>query len=117
MEATELNDLFKKMHQSALDKGWYEDKGSMADIYREGPPAIALIHSEVSEALEDIRTGTIHEAVTVGGKPIGFPSELADIIIRVGDLAGRHGIDLGGAILRKMAYNQTRSHRHGGKAL
>ena len=48
-------------------------------------------------------------------KPEGFPTELADVVIRVGDLAGRLGIDLAAVIGEKMAYNITRPYRHGGK--
>lgn len=48
-------------------------------------------------------------------KPEGIPSELADIIIRVLDICGYHRIDIAAAIADKMAYNETRSHRHGGK--
>lgn len=50
-------------------------------------------------------------------KPVGIPSELADIVIRVFDAAGRYGIDLEKAINEKMAYNATRPQRHGGKVL
>lgn len=48
-------------------------------------------------------------------KPVGFPIELADVIIRIADFCGLHGIDLEEAIRFKMTYNKTRSHRHGGK--
>lgn len=48
-------------------------------------------------------------------KPCGFPSELADIVIRVGDLAFRLGIDLEKAVEEKMKYNRTREFLHGGK--
>lgn len=51
-------------------------------------------------------------------KPVGFMSELADIVIRVGDLASRFpGADLEKAIVEKMKYNATRGHMHGGKKL
>ena len=50
-------------------------------------------------------------------KPEGVPSELADIVIRALDFADLHDIDLGAAIEGKLAYNVTRGHRHGGKAL
>lgn len=48
-------------------------------------------------------------------KPIGIPSELADIIIRVGHIAAKRGVDLDRALYEKMEYNRTREFRHGGK--
>ena len=48
-------------------------------------------------------------------KPIGYATELADILIRVGDLAAAEGIDLERITRLKMAYNRTRPFRHGGK--
>ena len=48
-------------------------------------------------------------------KPEGIPSELADIIIRVLDIAAFHHIDIAAAIADKMAYNESRTYRHGGK--
>ena len=46
-------------------------------------------------------------------KPKGFDIELADIIIRVCDLAGAKGIDLSAAVQTKAAYNRGRPRRHG----
>jgi hypothetical protein len=46
-------------------------------------------------------------------KPVGFMSELADIVIRVFDLTGALGGDLDAAVRYKMAYNKTRKHKHG----
>ncbi len=92
---------------------------------------MALIHSEVSEAVEDARLQkpealkfTIYQASPMrslkpfeGAKPCGFPSELADIVIRVGDTAKALGIDLERAVQEKMAYNKTRKFKHGGKRI
>lgn len=46
-------------------------------------------------------------------KPVGFASELADVYLRIGDLAGALGIDLDEAVRAKAAYNKTRPHKHG----
>lgn len=78
---------------------------------------LALIASEaVGEAVECVRDLDFKPRRRHDGKPEGLPSELADIAIRVFDLAGAMGIDLQGAIVEKMAFNATRPHRHGGRA-
>jgi hypothetical protein len=46
-------------------------------------------------------------------KPIGVPSEMADVIIRVLDFCGKHDIDIERAVNEKMAYNKTRPFKHG----
>lgn len=106
-----INDLVNEAHQNAIDKGWYEEPKSFGDF-------ISLAHSELSEALEEFRQGKkVREIYYAGEKPCGIPTELADLVIRVFDMCGYYGIDLEKAIDLKMAYNKTRSHRHGGKLL
>lgn len=83
------------------------------------PEKLALIHSEISEAPEAYRTikGPLCEMyytkTSIGDKPDGFMSELADAVIRCFDTSYLVNGDLGKAILEKMAYNVKRPHMHG----
>ncbi len=94
-----INRMCKEAFEIAKSKGWHDEPREMGTI-------LALIHSEVSEALEADRKGDKEN----------FVEELADVCIRVFDLCGAHGIDLESAIIHKMAYNRTRSYKHGGKS-
>ena len=119
-----ITNLCHEAHDTSVNHGWWDDYfiqtefGSaydMAKVRASIPEKLCLIHSEVSEALEDYRVGKLFEVPTDKGKPEGLPTELADIVIRVADLSAALGIDLEAVIERKLAYNKTRSHRHGGK--
>lgn len=67
---------------------------------------IALINSEVSEALEGLRKDKADEHLP---HRKSVEVELADAVIRIADLAGALNLDLGGAIVEKMAYNAQRA--------
>lgn len=67
---------------------------------------IALIHSEVSEALEGYRSDKMDDKLP---HRKAIEVELADVIIRVGDLAGALGLDVAAAIQEKFAYNAQRA--------
>jgi NTP pyrophosphatase (non-canonical NTP hydrolase) len=94
-----INELCTVAFEIAKSKGWHDDPREMGTV-------LALIHSEVSEALEADRKGDQEN----------FEEELADVCIRIFDLCGSSGIDLEKAIQKKMERNKGRSYKHGGKA-
>jgi NTP pyrophosphatase (non-canonical NTP hydrolase) len=98
-------------YQTSRNHGWWE--GETFNIGEK----LMLICSEAAEALEHWRRGQDITEVFYGpgDKPDGFPIELADIVIRVFDLAEHYGLDIERAIKIKMAFNETRPYKHGGK--
>ena len=107
-----INEMVTEAYQNAKAHGWHDDNKTTVIEF------LCLIHSEVSEVVEEIRHGEpLDTNRIIDGKPEGVPSELADIVIRVADMCGLYGIDLESAIIEKMQYNKTRPYRHGGKTL
>ena len=98
-------------HANSKAKGFWDPAPNF-------PQQIALMHSELSEALEAWREGQPINQVLEdkgNGKVFGVPVELADCVIRILDTCAAYDIDLADAIERKMRYNEARPHRHGGK--
>jgi NTP pyrophosphatase (non-canonical NTP hydrolase) len=115
MSAHNFNLLAAEAHRIAVEHGFIDNTIG---------EDMALIHSEVSEALEDHRAGhkptetwyeakTSIESKTPIDKPCGIPSEMADVVIRVAHFCAKHGIDLDKAVAEKMEYNTTRPYKHG----
>jgi NTP pyrophosphatase (non-canonical NTP hydrolase) len=96
----------EKVNDLAHEKGWYEEPRSFGDV-------IALMHSELSEALEADREGDSPSKKIPAFTCI--EEEFADVIIRILDTAHQRGYRIGPAILAKHIYNKTRPHKHGGK--
>lgn len=119
-----INEMVEQAHANSKAKGWWDDcvyvgyATKVVNIDRALPlipQHLMLIVSEAAEALEDYRNGRMSTTIREDGKPEGFWTEIADIAIRLGDLAGAHGVDLEHEVKQKMAHNRTRPHRHGGK--
>lgn len=126
-----ITTMMQEAHRIAVDKGWWPKPPAPS---RNIPEALALIHSEISEALEEYRKtpelatlnltteAPLREYVDDGRviretlrKPEGFGVELADVAIRVFDLAQKLNIPLADLIWQKMLYNDQRQWRHEGK--
>ena len=127
-----INELAKEIHLNAKSKGFFDEPKNTGEM-------LCLIHSEVSEALEADRKNhyavksfnlenniDINDLDSPSKKQYfqqefevsiknSFEDELADIMIRVMDLASFKGIDLEYHIKMKMAYNSMREHKHGKK--
>lgn len=105
-----IDELQKKIHAIAKDHGWWD--GSESSYWTK----ILLVHSEISEAVEELRD--FKPAVYYHDeKPEGWAVELADAIIRILDIFEKEGLSANDIIQTKMSFNHGRPYRHGGKAI
>lgn len=114
-----INQIVEAAHENAVEKGFYDDIEAMtgflsgqrqqalcAAAKRDFALAqLAKIMSEGGEAVAEVQKRGVHAE--------SFGEELADIVIRVCDLAGYLDINLGKAIHQKMEKNKTRPRLHG----
>lgn len=108
-----LKDLALEIHLDNRDKGFYDDVNPKDP--RHIVSILALIQTEVSEAVEAVRRDPDAPCDKLGVELTGLEEEWADTVIRLFDFAAYMGIDPGRAIRLKHVYNQTRALRHGGK--
>jgi len=102
---SDLNELASEIREINRANGWNVTKHGDWEQEYKVPAILALIHSEVSEALEAF----------LGDDRNNFGEELADIIIRVLDCAPGLKIDIDECVRRKLEVNRQRGYRHGGK--
>lgn len=126
----DIAEMTVEVRRVNVEHGWREGTNTFGDY-------IALLHSELSEALEAYRDHRLADATEIYecppqgcyevadcanghnplNKPEGVGSEFADVLIRLLDTCDVYGIDLAAEYRRKIAYNATRSYQHGGRTL
>lgn len=93
-------------HKTATDAGWYRDPATGDVVERNFGEVVALMHSELSEALEADRKGLMDDKLP--HRP-GQEVEFADCVIRIMDTCAARGYDLAGAIIEKNRFNKERA--------
>lgn len=121
-----INELIQEVYRVNKMNGFYEESRNIGEV-------LALIHSEVSEALEaDRKDKYVDVNISIAGVNTieddglfkerfeeslkdTFEDELADVLIRVMDLAYLKKVDLEQHIKAKIRYNSLRGYKHGKK--
>lgn len=98
-----LNALCQVVH--AANKKWWVDPFTELPKQRNVGEMIALMHSELSEALEGHRKDLMDDKLPHRKM---LEVEIADLVIRAFDFCAGLGLDLGGAFVEKMEYNAKR---------
>lgn len=100
-----MNELAKEIIAINTANGWNCTKPEQWEDTYKVPAILALVHTEISEAVEAFRHNDKEN----------FIEEMADVVIRVLDCTGGLGLDIDAAIRAKLEKNKTRGFRHGGK--
>lgn len=120
LDAQQIKTSFETLqffsHGQAKEHGWWTNLQTGEDLTGTGYPKVKpkfnvgeklmLIVSEVAEAMEGDRKSQMDDKLP---HRLMVEVELADAVIRIADLAGGLGLDVGGAIAEKLAFNQSRA--------
>lgn len=101
-----FNELQYFVHETAKNKGWWNNPRNDSEL-------IALMHCELSEAVEGLRKGNPPDDKIPAFSSV--EAELADVILRIMDMAQARNYNISAAIIAKSNMNTTRENKHGGK--
>lgn len=104
--ADAVNMLVDACHGASVRGGWWQDLTTGEPLQRNKLEMIALIHSEVSEAVEGVRKSINDDHLPQ------YPMEdveMADALIRIFDYIGGHKLRSSDALVDKLAYNANRA--------
>lgn len=122
---SEFNELQCIHHQMMLNRGFWDSRLVLRGMLESNPSALAiveramdcqlmaLVHTEVSEAVESIRHGCPPDDKIPEFS--GPEAELADVILRIMDMAQDRKWRVIEAVVAKIAMNAGREKMHGGK--
>lgn len=104
--AADINALVDYFHGRSKAAGWWQEDGRdlTTDKYVHATK-LMLVVTELAEAMEGLRKDLMDDKLP--HRKMG-EVELADALIRICDLAGCLGYDLGGAVVEKDAFNTVR---------
>lgn len=105
--ARTINEMCTDIHQRNIDAGWWSDIETGESLLgkRNLGELLMLVVTEVAEAYEGVRKNLPDDKLPHRRM---LEVELADVFIRIFDIAGSEKLDLGGAIMEKLAFNRTR---------
>lgn len=107
MRDLKINKFAQLVHQNAVKHGWWDTDPKF-------PELAVMIHSEVSEAVDEWRNKK-PDFYYDKDKPCGVAIELIDVLLRTLDLLAAMGVDTERLLTIKHSYDRTRTYRHGGK--
>lgn len=107
---------------NARSKGFHDDEEKVRQTLKDRPDQLAWFETQILQAELGRQASEIGEAIEAVRKPgvdhhcpqfSNFEIEQADVIIRIFDTCAKRKLNIGRAIVAKMAYNATRSYKHG----